>query len=268
MVSCTEKQTSAETLEESRETEIPLAKSQVEIEMPAGIEDNGVLDIFVYSASATKGLEFHARTSRPDTLELLLPPGDKIAAAIANCPFQFNLKALEMYDSIEQARFGLQADNPERPLMSGTQEFEAGTVCRVRLTPLICSVTLKEVENTMTRYRRLEDPVVYLENVNEETEILRMTGFRASETQKDTTRIPLPYDVGLYPQTPGITLYCYPNDSTEPTVGNPATTLVLECTIEGQPQRFAVTLPAIERASTHLVSISVSGPGSFTSEII
>lgn len=225
-------------------------------------------DIFIYGAGGLEELEFHTRTERPDTLELLLREGDKKAVAIANCPYLFNTEAMTRYDAMELVSTYFQDDNPEAPIMSGTCEFSASDDCIMELTPLLCRIILAEVTNNMDDYRRLEEPKVWLSHMNASAALLRADGFRMTEQVQDTLKVDLPCDIGLYTQYPGTTLCCYPNDGHSPTAGNPATEFIFECSIDGVPQVCRTDLPPIKRNATVMLSLTVDAPGIYCFEII
>lgn len=227
----------------------------------------GRIDLFVYSADGIKQLlDMRRYDFLPDSVRLYGSGGDRIAVAVANSKFNFNPEALSRYDSIELLTWNLSDDSPSAPVMSGQCQVAADGRSGLTLTPLMARVQLGEISNSMKNYVRLENPRLYLENSNQSAELLRTMGFRPSETASDPPRTPLPYDIGIFPQTPGTELFCYPND-TPGTIGTPPTSLVLECEINGATYTFSTTIPSIERNSTTRIDISVSGPDSYESKV-
>ena len=226
------------------------------------------LDVLVYSADDIKALR-HKRfyEHMPDSIILYGPGEDVIVVAVANSADPIFDDAPPRFDAAEELQCDFSSDSPAAPLMSGLLNLEAGQGGTVQLSPLMSKVMLGVISNTMKSYVRLEDPRIYLENANSGVEILRTGGFRPSELIASTERVPLPYDIGVFSQSPGTELFCYPNDSATVTIGTPATVLVLECEIKGQTKQFRIPLPNLKRNSTTRVDITVNGPSDFESNI-
>ena len=151
--------------------------------------------------------------------------------------------------------------------MSAFCSLEPESAGHLSLTPLMSRVQLCEIGNTMKGYVRLEDPRVYLENMNSSAEVMRTMGFRPSEMLEGKRPQPLPYDIGIFVQHPMTELFCYPNDSEGSAVGTPLTRLVLECEIKGKTCRFPVELEGLGRNKTLHIDISVSGPEHYDSKV-
>ncbi len=219
------------------------------------------LDLLVYSADGIQELR-HKRYYEhlPDSVILYGPSEAVTVVAVANSPDPLFSNPPLRFDAAEQLQCELSSDSPSHPLMSGTANFNAGEGGTVQVCPLMCKVMLGVITNNLKNYVRLEDPRIYLENVNSGAEILRSGGFRPSELLATTDKVPLPYDIGVFSQSPGTALFCYPNDSAAITIGTPATFLVLECEISGSTRQFKIQLPALRRNSTTRVDISVNGP--------
>ncbi|MCR5841993.1 MAG: hypothetical protein K6G86_07965, partial [Bacteroidales bacterium] len=73
----------------------------------------------------------------------------------------------------------------------------------------------------------------------------------------------LPCDVGYFPQYPGITLWCYPNDTPETILGAPRPSVEFACEIRGQTCTFEIPLPPLPRGCTKEIELTVDGPGIF-----
>lgn len=190
-----------------------------------------------------------------------------VVVAIAGCR-TLNVEALEVLDAMELVKSSYRNDDPEHPLLSGTCTIwsdDDDDEWTLVMRPLFCKIALGNVSNTMKNYVRLEEPSVYLKNVNSDAEILRSDGFRPVELLDSVCRRDLPYDIGMYPQQPGTSTYAYPNDYEEATLGTPRTTLVLEGKIKGEICRFPVELPALKRGEKVEVDIDVSTPTEYHS---
>ena len=226
------------------------------------------LNIFVYDADGLRELLLERRYDfLPDSAVFYCKARNVSVVAVADSPREFNSSALERYDSIELLTYSFSDDSPTQPVMSGQQDVESGGRGTLVLTPLLARIITGEVSNKLKGYVRLEDPRIYLENMNASAELLRTAGFLPSETLQSPPVKRLPFDIGVFSQTPGTELFCYPNDSEEATIGNPATVFVLECEIQGATRRFSVPLPGIRRNSTTRVDITVTGETTCESKV-
>ncbi|MBO4475487.1 MAG: hypothetical protein J5737_02020 [Bacteroidales bacterium] len=225
-------------------------------------------DIFVYNADGLRELLLtRSYGFLPDSAVFFCKARNVTVVAIANSPRSFNTTALDRYDSIELLTYRFEEDSPTQPVMSGQKDVEAGRAGYLTLAPLLSRVMIGEVANKLKGYVRLEDPRIYLENMNAAAEVLRTEGFHPSEMILSPPVRSLPYDIGVFAQIPGTELFCYPNDSQEATIGTPSTGFVLECEIEGETHQYRVTLPAITRNSTVRVDMTVTGEATFESKI-
>lgn len=228
------------------------------------------LDIFIYGSGGLRTLESHATIRGNgavmcDTLNC--SAGRKTIVAIANTPLEFNLTALAKMDGMELLSYKADDDDAETPVMSACMETEAGDTVDMTLKPLLCRIRLSEISNTMTGYRLIEEPLVYLCDCNPVAEALRQKEFRPKEPSPDTLKVALPYDIGVYTQYPGTELYCYPNDTPETILGCPRTSMGLECRIDGRKAVFEFQLPPLQRAGCVDVGICVDGPDSYTCSV-
>ena len=221
------------------------------------------VDIFLYGSGGTRSLENHLRTERLPEGGWDIPalPGEKLAVAIANSPRKFNQKALERFDTMEQLAFRFAEDDPARPVLGGFCAT-SGQEGEITLRPLLCRIVLATVCNTMDGYELLEEPRVRLRDLPDAAEILREEGFRPAELIDAGEWAALPFDVGYFPQEPGIALWCYPNDTPENILGVPRPSLEFECKIRGENCSFEVPLPPLPRGCTKEVELTIDGPGS------
>ena len=230
-------------------------------------------DLFVYPLSGSQTLEGHFtfnESSADHTLEL--SEGEKQIVAIVNSPYSFNDAALSKLESLEAVEFSFEDENPESPSMSGHANaciVKGSTISvGIDVTPLMCSIVLADASNNLPDYLRLEDPYIYLRNINPKAGILRENGFRPAENVEKGIPAPLPCDVGFYTQYPGTTLYCYPNETPEYTLGTPRTELVFECTIRDTLRSFPIQLPPLSRGSVHRVSLTVDESEEYSYNIL
>lgn len=267
ITSCREMEQNTEAVQEVENISVKADSCSftVFIDVSSNITDNvpGVhnLDLLVYDEDGVGSLESWTRfNSLPDSIVVIGTKRAKTVVAIANSPRSFSRAAIERYDSIRLLSYDFDEDSPEAPLMSGTCSLVPDRPGHISLIPLMSRVLLCEVSNTMKGYARLEDPRIYLENMNAAAEILRNSDFRPSEVIDAENKVRLPYDIGLFSQQLGIPLYCFPNESPESTVGSPQTVFVLECEIHGNTCRFPVTLNGLGRNKTLRLDIAIAGP--------
>jgi hypothetical protein len=226
------------------------------------------LDVLVYDADGIGSLEsWKTCYGIPGSLMVKGARRAKSVVAIANSPRSLNRRAIERYDSIELLSYEFNEDSPDAPLMSGTCSMSPDVPAHISLSPLMSRVQLCGISNLMTKWVRLENPRIFLRNVNPAAEIMRVSGFRPTEVEDLPSSQPLPFDIGAFEQHPMTGVYCYPNDSPDATIGTPRTSLVLECEIKGETCRFPVELESIPRNSTVHVDISVSGPETYESKV-
>lgn len=225
-------------------------------------------DLFFFGTDGVEALGGHlSLNSLPDSVSLLAPDEDLYVVGVANSPFDFNLAALSKYDSMALLSYDFADDDPEFPIMAAacTTSLRCGSLV---LAPLLCKVMLSSISSTLDDYDLLEASKIRLHEINNSAAVLCRSGFRPSETIEDGVWAALPFDVGLYTQDPGITLYCYPNDTPETTLGSPHTEMELQCRIRGQDCSFRTTLPPITRGSTTRVAITVGGPDDYSFDIL
>ena len=233
--------------------------SLVTVICPAPEEDMYCIDLFAYGDGPLKRLEGHVRLgSGCDTVRLKLPAGEKIIVGIANSRLLFNDEALDAFDTMESLRLFYRDEERDRLKMSASAVCLAGDTLGLRLSSPLCRIELRSIEHSFSGYRRLEDPVMYLEDANAYMEALRRDSFNTAETVSDTSGMKglawdrLPSDIGMYPQHPGTCLYCYPNESSVR-----PTQLVVEGTVTGGDRyRFVTRLPPMgyaDRVDVELV---------------
>ena len=237
------------------------------VRLSAGGHAVRTLDLFVYDGSGTQALEKHLLYDRlPDSLSFLTAAGEKILVGIANSPRRFNLAALGRYDAMQKLAFSFSDDDPACPVL-GAAATTAGQAGALDLRSLLCRIVLRTVTNTLDGYELLEEPRVRLIDLPDNAEILREKDFRPAELLDAGPWAALPCDVGFFPQEPGISLWCYPNDTPEEILGVPRPSLEFECRIAGQTCSFTVPLPPLPRGCSKEVDLTVDGPGIYTYQI-
>ena len=237
------------------------------VRLSAGDHAVRTLDLFVYDGGGTQALEKHLLYDRlPDSLSFLTTAGEKILVGIANSPRRFNLAALGRYDAMQKLAFSFSDDDPASPVL-GASATTAGQAGALDLRSLLCRIVLRTVTNTLDGYELLEEPRVRLIDLPDNAEILREMDFRPAELLDAGPWAALPCDVGFFPQEPGISLWCYPNDTPEEILGVPRPSLEFECRIAGERCSFTVPLPPLPRGCSKEVDLTVDGPGKYTYQI-
>ncbi len=222
------------------------------------------LDIFIYDDEGLGALEKHiSRTDMPSSLEVKLAKGRKMIAAVANSPKKFKTSSMSRQSVLQQVVYEFKDDSRDCPIMSGSARA-SGEEAEIRLEPMLCTVVLKSISNTMDDYELLESPRVRLRGINAKASFFTEEEYLPAETVDKGEWSSLPYDIGYYPQEPGIELDCYPNETPESSLGLDRTYLELECTIMGKKCSFTVDIPPFGRASRTEVELTVDGPGSFS----
>lgn len=214
------------------------------------------IDIFVYSDTLTRQLESRLRYGGETFLHIPANDGDKILAAFANVPGAFIEGALANYAEAEQLTMRYCLDNPDSPLLSGSAQVYAspGARCELKLLPLLCPITIGKI--SIEGDAPLEDPVLRLENVNEQARVLQTDGFHPVSTVSSAESLlyplmmvrPLTFDLGNTPRESGVTLWCYP-DETVPGPGGEGTVLVVSGELNGTHKEYRKPLGKIRRGS-------------------
>jgi len=263
----------------SREGESVLDSLVTVLAPPPGVHS---LDVFVYEASGLKRLQAARRVVAGvggagsgkdgclcDSVFLKLPVGDKIIAAVGDSPYGFKASALGTYDALSHLTVLYYDEDIERPLQSGQVSCKAGDTVKVTLSGLLVPITLEEVSHEFAGYDCLEDPKIILKDAAASVEIFREVGFRPSDTVSDTLGMrsmmweKLPCDIGFYPQNPGVTLYCYPNDD-----GPVQTSFVLEGKYKKQIVSFPYKLPALKKGYSYRLKLEIGEtPSVFSYEL-
>ncbi len=220
--------------------------------------------VLVYSTEGTRSLESMTEYDHfQDTIRMVTTENEKIIAVIANSPKALYPVAFAKYDSLEQLSYEFTMEDTELPVLGGWCTTERNTG-EIRLSPLMCKVVLTKISNTMPDYELVESPRIRLLNINASAKLMQTEPFYPTEIIEYGDWAELPYDIGLYSQSPGTTLYCYPNESDRSVLGSYNTAVELECVIFGEQCSFESSLPEFGRGSIIELDIVVNGPDSFS----
>ena len=225
------------------------------------------VDFFVFSSEGVCPLEFYERVEEEGVCDAVYEAygGDKTVVCIVDCPFPFNTETLTRYDAIEALSLTLEDEDPEAPVLTGTAALyvdEGGSAqARITATPLLCRIEVSRIFNEIGGYTLVEDPVLYLQDISTEAELLRTVGFRQKETGLCSERVTLAHDIGAAGIEAHTVFYVYPNDSREAGAGTPATSIVLEGTVRGTRRSYRVALPPLGRGERISAAITLEAEG-------
>lgn len=226
------------------------------------------VDVFFFETSGLEALSAHcAYNLIPDDFSVLVPEGDKKVVVVLNSPREFNLAAMSKYSSVSLVTYNFRDDSPDYPIATGQGLSEGGSV-RLELRCLLSRVVLSEITCGLDHYDVLEEPRIRLRNINSSAGAFQTEGFQPVETIDAGEWTALPYDVGLFTQTLGLPLYCYPNECDTNDPASQPTQMELECTIRGELCSFTLDLPPIARGDSLSVNICVDGPDDFTYKVV
>ena len=185
--------------------------------------------------------------------------GEKLVAAVANSPKALSPVALDRYDSLKELGYEFGDEDCSCPVMSGqcTTVSQSGGIA---LKPLLCQVVVSSISNTMDDYELVESPRVRLTGISCYAPVMQEEDFLPTEIAEYGEWADLPYDIGMFTQNPGTTLFCYPNESSGTSLGGVSTAIELECFVMGQLCSFTENLQPFGRGSKLLVDITVDGP--------
>lgn len=228
------------------------------------------LDVFMFNDDGLRKLDSYQRYDRPSrTLSIASTAGDKIVVAVANPPESgYSVRQVGTYDALEHLMAHLYEDDPEFPLMTGEGVVAAGGRCTISLEPMMSEVVLNSVlcdfSGKPYSGELLENARVYLTNVNASAEILRQDGFKPLDilnagrlSERDMEQMACPsavvkdiytgigasrHAIGAAKRNVGVTLYAYPNDVQDESIGTPYTRLVLEGTVGGEKTYYPLNI--------------------------
>ena len=222
---------------------------------------SGHTDILIYSMSGIQELLVHREyETPPKETEILVPEGDIECIVITNSPSKLNTATLNRLDAAKQMCFQFKDEDPESPIMTGHCTMVAGTRDTIKIRPFLCAVHLVMASNAMDGYELVESPQVWLTGLNPSVSVLQEDEFRPSEFIANGRHEQFPSDIGFYTMYPGITLYCYPNDTPPRDLGSAHTAIAFEAMIDGCTCQEEYELPAIGRAGSIMVSVTIFGP--------
>ncbi|MGM9748218.1 MAG: fimbrial protein, partial [Candidatus Cryptobacteroides sp.] len=222
------------------------------------------VDLFIFNDDRLRRIEsFQRLPVISGRVEALTSEGDKIAVALANAPSGiFSERMPESYTAMQSIKSDLSLENGGSPIMSAQVNWSAHSSGQVEMSlsrlgseifirSLACDFSGTEYEGEM-----LTDVSVYLINVNGRCPVIGDGDALAPEEIVNSGHLELSYlekmqspqmlyaeidsPIGKQGVRTDISLYCYPNESDEATVGSPYTCLVIEGKICGRTWYYPI----------------------------
>lgn len=244
------------------------------------------VDIFSFDIDNDYALDSYQSNSEQvgrGGLTIYSGEGRRLVVAIANMTLRAEqIESVRTLDDLERLEAELVNDSPEYPIMSGSAQIEAGRdrTCSIGVTPVLCEIDVSlrvelcdELEGV-----GLEEAQVYFTGASGRAELLRGSGFSPTEilcsgtlSEYDLQRLCYPrmlcQYLGRVPSTVDkmpfrTTLFTYPNEITQESVGSPYTRLVVEALIDGRTYYYPIPLKDLRRAVRYEVDLTLTHPGS------
>lgn len=212
-------------------------------------------DIFVFNDDALMRLDSYQRMKlKGDRLDAVTTGGKKIICVVANSgKDRYDWTGINSYNALCKVRSDLRNENPDTPTLSGETYDRGSGSCDIVLEPLLSKVVLQSLrcnfEGKAYEGATLDNAKVYLTNVNSSfrimersgasvTEMLNAAGLNASDMASllspELLSARLPSKIGSRKEECDISLWCYPNNCEEESLGSRFTRLVIEGEILGK----------------------------------
>lgn len=239
---------------------IPPENAGIRIDAEVPISGTGsaeCIDIFIFNNDRLGRLDSYQRFvgADPGEINAASRKGEKKIVAVINPARDISAwSGINSFEAMLNATASLWDENPEEPLMCGSAEVSMGedASCSMEMTPLISEIRLNSLRCDFSgkpyQGEVLSDISIYLTNVNAEVPIFHEEVFMPTEiinasalSETDMSRLRHPEmlrkglesPVGNSTVYPDISLYCFPNDCIEQSIGSPFTRLVIEGTLCG-----------------------------------
>ena len=223
------------------------------------------VDAFVFDDTPLAPLDSYCRSSDEAGIVLRSGSGPKKVAVVVNFPFSDSqVRRISSFSDLRSVVCDYCSDDPSTPVMSGLGYYEAGTddVCRIVLSPVMSVVTVTDLR-VSAEIPRLSELKVFLTGLSARAEIFRDEGFLPSEIlntealrEEDMAKMKnrsMAYKYlgngtrnGKWTEYGSVSLYCYPNESEEESVGSPFTALRIEG-LDDAGKRHIYSLPVNRR---------------------
>ena len=203
------------------------------------------------------------------------------AVAFSNCPEDiYQWSDIRSYASLQDRRFHLEDENPERPRLLGACDLPEGNRRngRILLQPMLTRITLRSVACDFTGHAYAGEPLrnvrAYLTYVSRETRPLAPDDHPVSWLnaghldETETGALPHP-ELVLAPVSsalssriyPSLDFYCYPNPYDGKVFGEPVTRLVLEGQLRGKTYYYPIDLPGLQAHTQYRMDVTLTRAG-------
>lgn len=252
---------------------MPQAETVLEIKSSYGSpgEKADTIDIFIFNDDRLQRLDSYQRTTirQGEQVSAASRAGKKIIAVIANSHVdRYSWSGINSFQALCEWKADLKKESKEYILMSGHAPVQAGKggSCDILLEPLVSEIRIESIRCDFSGKPYdgavLENPKAYLINVSSEARAFQKDGFIPESILNsgalDTDVLgdflcpeiifeEIEGPVGTQVIRPGISLLCYPNESTEEGLGTPFTRLVIEGSINGNICYYPVSVNNIYR---------------------
>lgn len=238
------------------DTEVPISETS----------EAGCIDIFIFNNDSLGWLDSYQRFvgADPGAISAASRKGKKIIVAVANPARDISAwSGITSFEAMLKTTASLWNEDPVAPLMCGYEEVSMGeeSSCSIEMSPLLSEIKVNSLRCDFRgrpyQGEALSDIRIYLTNVNAQAHVFRKEGFMPTEiinaaclSEADMSKVSHPEmlfrrldsTVGDNTVYPGISLYCYPNDCAEQSIGSPFTRLVIEGKLCGQTYYYPIDI--------------------------
>lgn len=224
------------------------------------------IDIFIFNNDRLGWLDSYQRFSGPYSGEITAASrkGKKIIAAVANPARDISAwSGINSFEALLKTTASLWDEDPGAPLMCGYKEISMGeeNSCTMEMIPILSEIKVNSLRCDFSgrpyQGEVLSDIRIYLTNVNSQAPIFNKESFMPTEiinaaglSETDMSRMSHPEmlsgtlagNIGDNTVYPEISLYCYPNDCVEQSIGSPFTRLVIEGKLCGQTYYYPIDI--------------------------
>lgn len=244
-------------------TEVPQKSSvKLAVRQSEGIQIRSV-DAFVFNDDALQRIDCYQKCNGLTDGQILVgsSSGKKIVLLCANAPWsKKDWEDVSSYTKASSVRMGLEDEDREYPTMSATTHITAGGKEGITLERLTSEVALKSIQCDFSgkpyEGEEITDAKVYLININatcrltptdnEPIERIINHGNLIQEDMNKFKSLNFVFSnlgtIKLTHTYPDVRFLCYPNTSTEESIGTPFTRLVVEGKIQGETWYWPINI--------------------------
>ena len=277
----------AEEPEETPDTVLPFAAALADISLDCSPFNS--LDIFFFDDDGIGRLDSYQRIDNPsDTVTGASRSGAKTVAVIADSgKDKYYWAGINSFSALSDYHADLAHDSPDNPVRSGKTTVVPGNGngCRISLRPVLAEIVLKTIKADFSARpystEKLKNARVYLTNIRTEFPVFGY-GEAKGRAIENYGGLDMDYagrmdhpemilagiegDIGPYARETDIRLCCYPDNTTEESIGSPMTRLVIEGEIAGERYYYPIDINrsggGIARNCRYEFDVVITGRGS------